>query len=268
MALFGLSNDSVQVLSDFTTDFGITYNLLSDEGSATIQRLGLLNHHIVEQQAYYGFGEHKRYDGLPYPGSIVLDADGIVRKRLFDQSYRERPSPGVLLRAASGHAPAPDPERSATVETPVVKVGAWFEASTFRPMERVELTVTLHIADGWHVYVGPIADGLTALDVKLGPEERLRQSPAQIPPGHPFSVAGLEGTSNVVDGNVEITVPVLLQGAGFLADGSKRSEPQEPGPMNVKVEISFQACSATECRPPESHVFRFTMEEEGQFFPG
>jgi hypothetical protein len=263
--LFALSYDPVDFLERFATEQGITYDLLSDEGSATIERLGLLNRHLVEQQAYYGFEVGEKHRGLPYPGTIVLDEDGVVVDRLFDQTYRERPSPGVLLRAATGRAPVP--ERTAEIETSVVKIAASLDADDFRPMERHELTVRLDIAEGWHVYVPPVPSGFTALEVTVGPTDRIAASAAQVPAGHPFTVEGLDESFRVVEGVVEVAVPVLLQGASFLADGSKRDAPPEPGPLELVVEVSLQACSATECLPPETRELRLTLEEEGQATP-
>lgn len=252
----------MDVLARFAAEHGITYDLLSDVESMTIEGLGLLNEHLAEQQAYYGFEVGDRHRGLPYPGTLVLDSDGIVTRRLFDQTYRERPSPGVLLREASDRSPKP--ERSTSLETPVVKVSAWFDAPNFWPMQRVELTVRLDIAGDWHVYVAPVPQGFTALNLTLGPTESLTQAPAQVPRGRPFTVEGLDERFDVVEGAVDITVPVLLHGAGFLADGSNRPDPAELGPLEVAVEISFQACSPTECLPPETHVLHMSIDEDGQ----
>ena len=55
VAIFAISYDSVEVLAAFAEKRGITYPLLSDEGSHTIGALGLLNEqHLVEQHAFYG----------------------------------------------------------------------------------------------------------------------------------------------------------------------------------------------------------------------
>lgn len=90
-------SEPVEVLRDFTREHGITFHMLSDEGSEVIRRLGMLNTQIAEQQAYYGFAVTERHRGLPHPGTFVLDEHGVVTDKHFDQSYRDRPSGDFLL---------------------------------------------------------------------------------------------------------------------------------------------------------------------------
>jgi peroxiredoxin len=52
--LFAISYESVEVLADFTRKYGITFPLLSDEGSNVIRALGLYNEHLAEQARFYG----------------------------------------------------------------------------------------------------------------------------------------------------------------------------------------------------------------------
>ena len=54
LSLAGVSYDSVAVLADFSRRRGITFPLLSDPGSATIKRYGILNTTVPEtnQQSY------------------------------------------------------------------------------------------------------------------------------------------------------------------------------------------------------------------------
>ena len=39
-------------------------------------------------------------DGIPYPGTILVSSDGIVRAKLFVDGYRERHSTDELIQAA------------------------------------------------------------------------------------------------------------------------------------------------------------------------
>lgn len=85
VAVFGLSYDSVETLAAFADKRGITYLLLSDEGSQTIRALGLLNEeHLVEQHAFYGFATRDQQKGVAYPSTFVLDKQGIVSEKRFE----------------------------------------------------------------------------------------------------------------------------------------------------------------------------------------
>ena len=57
----GVSYDSIDVLRKFAEPAGISFPLLSDEGSKTIR----------------AFGIHFR-DGLPHPGTYLIDRKGIA----------------------------------------------------------------------------------------------------------------------------------------------------------------------------------------------
>lgn len=106
IALFALSYDPVPVLAAFADEHGIAYDLLSDEGSVVLERLGLLNRHVEAQQRFHERGVEERHERLPYPGTIVLDEAGTVVERLFEQSFRPRPNAGSVLRRAGGALPA------------------------------------------------------------------------------------------------------------------------------------------------------------------
>ena len=247
------------MLEAFAREYGITYDLLSDEGSAVIRELGLVNEHIAAQQAFYGRDVDERHVDLPYPGSFVLDEGGVVVQRLFEQSYRPRPSAGYLFRQVSG-VPA-EAARSATSERGPVAITAWLDSAYFRPLEIRELYVELRIADGWHVYTEPIPDGFTPLAVEVRADAELASGPAAIPEGHPFTVEGLPEQFAVLDGACLITVPLQLPGAKLRLDGRPRAQPGAPGPVTLDVEVTYQACSATECLPPERQQLHLEIDE-------
>jgi peroxiredoxin len=79
----GVSYDSIEVLRNFAEPAGISFPLLSDEGSKTIRE----------------FGIHFR-DGLPHPGTYLIDEKGIVRAKFFREGYRERHDNSELIEAA------------------------------------------------------------------------------------------------------------------------------------------------------------------------
>ena len=84
-----ISYDSAEVLAKFAAEKKITFPLLSDAGSATIKAFGILNKE--------GTG---RTEGIPYPGTFIIDAQGIVRGKVFLDGYRERHTTEELLKAA------------------------------------------------------------------------------------------------------------------------------------------------------------------------
>jgi hypothetical protein len=70
--------------------------------------------------------------GVSYPGIFVLDAQGIVVDKRFEQSYRVRPAPAILIEdlIGSGEEAA---AVSARAEREGVTIAAWLGSSTYRP---------------------------------------------------------------------------------------------------------------------------------------
>ena len=79
----GISYDSVDKLKKFVDARGITFPLLSDEGSKTI----------------HAFGIHYK-GGLPHPATYLIDQQGVARAKLSEEGYRKRHPNEELIEAA------------------------------------------------------------------------------------------------------------------------------------------------------------------------
>ena len=64
----------------------ITFPLLSDAGSKTIDAYGVRNKEAKD-----------RFDGIPHPTTFVLDQKGVIRAKLFHEGYKERHTAGDLV---------------------------------------------------------------------------------------------------------------------------------------------------------------------------
>lgn len=87
--VIGISYDSVDVLARFAGKAKITFPLLSDPDHKTITAYGLLNKEAKGKT-----------EGIPYPGTIVLDRTGVIRAKLFLEGYRDRHPTKELIKAA------------------------------------------------------------------------------------------------------------------------------------------------------------------------
>jgi hypothetical protein len=225
------------VLHGFAEKHGITYTLLSDEGSKVIRDLGLFNEQVYEQHAAYGIPKQDRHWGVPYPGVFVLDAQGYVTQKRFQQSYRERETGvGVLEQgfriASSTHGP------EALGQSEGVKVRAYLDSETYRFFQRLWLTVELTIAPGLHVYGQPVPEGYNPLAIEVAPIEGMVVGTPQWPTPHPYRIAGLDETFHVYEGKVTVSLPVTLT--------------QEGDDQTLQVVVRYQACSNTDCFVPSS----------------
>jgi len=81
--------DSPETLRKVAAKMGLTFRLLSDEGSHTIDAYGIRNHEATG-----------RADGIPHPATFVLDGTGVVRAKLMHDSFTTRPQVEEFLAAA------------------------------------------------------------------------------------------------------------------------------------------------------------------------
>jgi peroxiredoxin len=87
--LIGISYDSPAVLKTFSERAKITFPLLSDPDSKTIEA-----YHIRNEAA------RGKAEGVPNPGTFILDQDGVIRAKLFLEGFRQRHTTEALITAA------------------------------------------------------------------------------------------------------------------------------------------------------------------------
>lgn len=250
--MFAISYDPVETLRRFAGVHGVTYPLLSDDGSTVIRRLGLLNTTIEEERAAYGRPMEDRHRGLPYPGSFFLDEDGLVFDKRFEQSHRIRPTGATLLTRLVGEDR--QPAVAAEASSPGVRAAAWLDTDVVYANQLQEVHLRIETAPGVHLYVDPVPDGFSPLTVGLSGDERLRSRPVEIGPGEPFSVDGLDEEFAVLHGRIDLVAPFILLSNRDTAGDEARS-------VDLAVEVGFQACTAEVCHVPESVVLSLTLEE-------
>ena len=91
----GISYDSVDVLKGFADKQKITLPLLSDPESKTILAYALKNQETVGKS----FGR-VNLDGIPSPGTLLVDKQGVIRAKRFVDGYKDRHSVEELVKAA------------------------------------------------------------------------------------------------------------------------------------------------------------------------
>lgn len=86
----GISYDSPEILKTFSDRSKISFPMLSDPESRTIEA-----YHIRNEAA------RGKAEGVPHPGTFILDRQGIIRAKLFLEGYRDRHSTRALIEAAN-----------------------------------------------------------------------------------------------------------------------------------------------------------------------
>jgi peroxiredoxin len=87
--LVGVSYDDPAVLKRFSDKAKIAFPLLSDPDSKTIE-----DYHILNPAA------KGKAQGVPYPGTFILDKNGVIRAKVFLEGFRDRHTTDALVQAA------------------------------------------------------------------------------------------------------------------------------------------------------------------------
>jgi len=241
----------VKSLETFAAAQGITFPLLSDEGSRVIRELGLLDAELEAHHAAFDIKTRDDQHGVPFPITFILGADGRVERALTEGNYRVRAGGHRLLAELLGaptEAPADAP--SATARETVVSAVVGLDSPTYYAYQRLGLRIELNIAPGWHIYGSATPDGYVPLSLGVSSDPAgARLGPVPWPPTRPFTVAGLDDEFAVYDGAVRIDAPVE-----FII-------PRGSGAARLEVTVAFQACSTTECFAPSSITVSLAVPE-------
>ena len=93
LGVAAISYDSIGALKSFADRQHITYPLLSDPDSKIIRAFDILNETTKPGTLTYG---------IPYPGIYVVDAQGKVLSKYFEDDYKDRVSTADILTRQFG----------------------------------------------------------------------------------------------------------------------------------------------------------------------
>jgi peroxiredoxin len=83
-----LSYDSPEILAAFTTKRQIAYTLLSDPKSEVIDRYKLRDPQYPPGNRAYG---------VPRPIIFILDPNGVIKAKLYEESFKDRPPVAAVI---------------------------------------------------------------------------------------------------------------------------------------------------------------------------
>jgi hypothetical protein len=154
---------AVTALGDVSKQRGITFQMLSDVGSETIKRYGILNTVAMEltgpnakdpaltddTKTYVSVvGANPRMAGIAFPGTFILDRSGRVKSRFFEDFYITRNTvSSILARTGTG-----DPVAGTKISTDHLDVTAYPSDAAIAPGNRITLTFDIAPHRGIHVY--------------------------------------------------------------------------------------------------------------------
>jgi AhpC/TSA family/Disulphide bond corrector protein DsbC len=233
MGLAAISYDPVPTLADFSARRGITFPLLSDAGSATIRRYGILNTTIDPKNELYGY---------PFPGTFMVDRRGVVTSRVFEPTYQERSTISSLLVRLGRQ-----------VNAPATKVaGAHLELTSYATDHvaslgtHFSLVLDVRPASQVHVYA-PGASGYKPVRLTLNAQPGVVVRAAQFPRSEDYFFKPLNEHVPVYQRPFRIVQDVMLDPS---KDGSAALK--DVTTLTITGTFEYQACDDKVCFAPQS----------------
>ena len=240
MGLAAISYDPVPVLADFSARRGITFPLLSDPGSETIKRYGLLNTTIDPKNALYGY---------PFPGTFIVDRRGVVTSRVFEEAYQERDTVSSILVRLGQQVGV----RATKIAGAHVTVTSY--ATDDVAAQGTHFSLVLDVTPGPRVHVyAPGASGYKPVAIHVQPQPGLIVKAPQYPKPEDYFFKPLNEHVPVYQHPFRIVQDVILdpskEGTEALKDVTS---------LTIAGQFDYQACDDKVCFVPQSVPLSWIM---------
>lgn len=270
LGVAAISYDSVEVLSDFAQRRGITFPLLADDDSSVITEFGILNTVAAEglgenaddpevqaDVAKYvsTFGAREMIVGTPYPGTFMVDSDGKVTSRFFEEFYRERnTTTNVMLKLGMGLSPI----AAVQGETAHLKFTAYPSNTSVTVGTRFSLALDVTPGPNMHVYApGAEEKGYRVIGFNLDQPEIARIEPVSYPESEIYYFEPLDEHVPVYQEKFTILQEVVMNG-----DVRAEEVMSTMDALTLTGTLDYQACDDAICFLPQSIPVSFTVDLE------
>jgi hypothetical protein len=254
----GISYDSPQILADFSKRHGITFPLLADVGSPTIRRYGILNTVVEEALGPNGKDPAVRADlavyatvnepnerlrGIPFPGTFIVDRQGRVTSRFFEDYYWERTTTSnIMLRLGTGSSPV----QATYASTDHLEVQTYPSDASVSLGTRFTIALEITPKRGMHVYA-PGAANYRVIGVNVAPQPHVRTSQIRYPASEIYHFKPLNERVPVYQKPFTLLLDVVPE-----ATAEARKAFAGKSELVISGTLEYQACDDKLCYNPVS----------------
>jgi len=265
-----ISYDSREVLEAFSRQNGITFPLLSDKGSEAIKRYGILNT-VVEE----GLGPNREdpavkadiskyisaagtvptflgpmMKGVPFPGTFIVDRQGRVTSRFFEDFYVERSTVAGILKRLDGRD---QPVAGTRVSTEHLEVSTYPSDAAVAPGNRFSLALDIQPKRGMHLYA-PGASGYRVISLSMAEQPFIRVLPLKYPTSELYVFKPLNERVPVYQKPFTLLQEIVLEGQPAAQAAWKGKDS-----LTLGGTLEYQACDDKVCFNPASIPLSWTV---------
>lgn len=239
-----ITYDTVPIVADFAKRQRITFPILADSQSKSIRDFGVLNTAVPAGHLW---------SGVPYPGTFIVDANGVVKSKYFEERYQDRyAAPTILLREFGSVAGT----RQSEVTASHLQMKYYASTDLVRPDLRFTLVADIVLPAKMHVYT-PEVKGYIPIQFKIEESPNYTTRPAEYPKGELLLLPAINEIVSVYQRPFRITQDVVLAATNVLQpilDGNKT--------LKIRGELKYQACDDRICYLPETIPLEWTFKME------
>jgi peroxiredoxin len=253
-----ISYDRSEILAAFSKQHGITFPMLSDVGSATIKRYGILNPvpewaigpdkddpevKAAVQKYVSVVNPNPTMVGIAFPGTFILDRQGRVTSRYFEDFYIERNTiSSVMMRLDNRVAPVAGTKLS----TAHLEVTTYPSEPGIAPGNRFSVAFDVQPHKGIHVYA-PGAKDYRVIRVAIEPQPFVRTLPMKYPASQIYHFKPLNERVPVYEKPFTLVQEIILEGTP-QAQAAFRGKTS----LTINGTLEYQACDDKICYNPAS----------------
>jgi DsbC/DsbD-like thiol-disulfide interchange protein len=207
----------------------------------TIKRYGIFNTTVPEtnQQSY----------GIPFPGTFMLNPQGVVTSRFFEQAYQERNTVGSILARLGNRVDVP----ATKVSSSQIEITSYATDSTVAAGTHFSVVLDVRPAAGIHVYA-PGVTGYKPITLSIQPQPGVIAREVQYPQPEIYHFKPLNERVQVFQRPFRIVQDLAIdatpQGQTLLKDVAS---------LTIKGIVDYQACDDKICFTPQSVPLEWTV---------
>lgn len=242
LGVASITYDPPALIKRFADERKIAFPILSDQDHTIVERYGILNRDYAPGHLNYG---------IPHPGTFILDRDGRVLARYFEEEFQYRNTTASIAlkigRAVRGLGEIRHTTRHADIT-------AFLTDQNVAPGHRFSIVIDVAPKDGRRI-VGPGQPAYRAVALRLEGGDNLLTYALAHPPTTRFAVAP-DGTR----------LPAYAQPFRLVQDVAVTVNPEmskraqaSGATVTLKGILEYQACTDGACDPPEQVPLSWTL---------
>lgn len=244
--LAAISYDSIALLENFAARRKITFPLLSDPDSKIIKAFGVLNDKVPQA----GMSA-----GIPYPGTFIVNHEGRVQAKYFEEDYRQRYTVAGILADRFGQDFSTVKSAQATS---LLRLTASASEPAVRGGQHLTLTLEVQLNEGLHVYAPGVKEDYIPISWDVVPSGGWKAGAPAFPESKKEKLAGDPDLVPAYEGRFRITRELVLAPEAILQPMAGPN-----GEFVVKGSFRYQACTERWCYPPETVPLEWKFQLEG-----